>query len=487
MSHPYIQDILTHLNAEEKKSLLHYFQLLNAQSDETKSIAFLKGLFGEDPRYDGGKTATDTIRSRVFEKSIDAFLQEKHISKENLHNEHAYEVFRLKKRLLHFRILLQSLNQGRINSLRSMLNSIINDAKKHEVYDVMIEALVLKKYFVGLRSGNKEFEKINEEVLAAEKTYKSVLFASDSYYRLTMSNNLLTSYSKEEFKKYLSATIKKLKKDHQETGSLQINYYMHLIFLIFYERNKKYNLAIKYCKELIDLIANSKVIYRKERIGFALDNLSQYKTFVGKFYEAARSSKEAQTYYSENSFNFVASKGQEFHVYFYHGKYDKALKCASELLEITSSNAGKFRRDKFVYYQASSYFALGNYKSALTLLQSSMEIEKDKGGWNVALRILIIMIFIELDKTDQASVALESLRKSVERTTKTAEVTERDVLIVKALRALEKGSFRFNVPDPALAKILQKLSQKDKSFSWEYYLPELIPFHSWLKGKMNSK
>ncbi|MGZ4035584.1 MAG: tetratricopeptide repeat protein, partial [Bacteroidia bacterium] len=298
--------------------------------------------------------------------------------------------------------------------------------------------------------------------------------------RLTMNNNLLKSYSEEEFKKHLTTVIRTLKKDYARTRSEQINYYMHLIFLIYNEKYKKYNLAIKYCKQLISLINKSNVIYRKERIGFALDNLSQYKTFTGNFYYAARYSREAQSYYLENSYNYIASKGQEFHVYFYHQKYDKALVCSMELLEHSLSNAGKFRRSKFIYYQACSHFALGNYKNALSLLNASMEIEKDKSGWNIALRILIIMIFIELNKIDEASTTLESLRKSIERTAKNDDITQRDILIVKLLRALEKDGFEYTGKNVSVEKILQKLSLPGTDTSWSYYLPELIPFHNWL-------
>ena len=458
------------------------FRSLNDRENDV-SLSYLRSVFSKEPAPAASTAAKDTLRSRLFDKSVDALITERHVANKILHSEHDQIVFRLKKRLLHFRILLRSLNQGRVNSLRSILNGIISDASENEVYDVLIEALTLKKQFVGIRSGIKEFEKIDKEINVFETHYRSALFANDAYYKLILNNNLLKSYSKEQFRKTLTAIIRKLKKDYAQTRSEQVNYYLHLILLIYNERNKKYGLAIKYCNQLIALINKSKVMYRKERIGFALDNLSQYKTFAGKFQAAAKDSIRAQSYYLENSYNYLASKGQEFHVYFYHQKYDKALKCTEELLEHSLSNAGKFRASKFIYYKACVLFVMGDFLAALSLLNKSMEIEKDKGGWNLSLRILIILIFIELNRIDEASTTLESLRKSIERTAKNDEVTPRDIIIVKLLRAMEKNEFRYNPKALNQLKMWSALSEKNKQYSWEYYTPELVPFHKWVEGR----
>ncbi|MGZ6540143.1 MAG: hypothetical protein ACXVEB_17340, partial [Bacteroidia bacterium] len=136
MAHPYIEGILTNLNNEEKQSILSYYQLYTI-SEENRSVFYLKDLFENNKTYTGSKAATDTMRSRIFDKSIDALILDKHISNKNLYNEHDQLVFKLKKRLLHFRVLLKSLNQGRVNSLKSILNAIIKDAKDNEVYDVL--------------------------------------------------------------------------------------------------------------------------------------------------------------------------------------------------------------------------------------------------------------------------------------------------------------------------------------------------------------
>ena len=155
----------------------------------------------------------------------------------------------------------------------------------------------------------------------------------------------------------------------------------------------------------------------------------------------------------------------------------------NEMLNHSLVDTGEFRKSKFIYYQASILFATKKFKDALLLLNKSLEIEKDKSRWNVYLRILNIQIFIELNKIDEASNSLESLRKYIERTGKNEEMKERDILIVKFLREIEKDGFEYSVSNTSAEKMLKELSQKGKPISWEHYSPELIPFHEWVATK----
>jgi len=119
----------------------------------------------------------------------------------------------------------------------------------------------------------------------------------------------------------------------------------------------------------------------------------------------------------------------------------------------------------------------------LDYLKISLEIEQDKTRWNISLRILSIMLFIELYKHNETEHALESLRKYMERATKNDEISPRDILIVKTLRELEKDNFEFRSKNTTITKMLNDLSAKDTPLSWEHYSSELIPFHKWLEAK----
>ena len=480
MSYPYIEGLLKNLNEHEQSSILDYFNSSGSEKAPV-SLNYLSALFHKETNASETPKINNTLRSRLFDKTIEALTTQRHISNKALFNEHEQLVFLLKKRILHFRILFKSPNPGKVNSLKSILNGIIKDAKENEIYDVLIEALILKKYFIGIRSGKTEFERIHKEILFYEQAYHSLLFASDSYYRFILSTKLLKSFSDFNYRVLLTKCIRKIKADLIKNRSQQVNYYLHILLLIYSERNKKYTLAVKYCKKLIAIVSGSRIVYRKERLGFAYDNLSQYKTFTGNFNEAAKFAKQAQTYYSINGIDYLVSKEQEFHVYFYHGKYEKAIVCSNELVEHPLSDVGKFRKSKFVYSQACVYFAQKKYKNALALLKKSLELEKDKTRWNVSLKILYVMIFIELNKTDEATNALESLRKYMARNKKDMKL--RDVKIVKVLREMEKNDFVLNEKNQTIKKLWKELAASKTKISWEFYTPELNPFHKWLAEK----
>jgi tetratricopeptide (TPR) repeat protein len=229
------------------------------------------------------------------------------------------------------------------------------------------------------------------------------------------------------------------------------------------------------------MIKKSTVLYSKDRVGFAMANLTQYSVFIGNYKEAASTAKNAQQFHINNSFNYLSLKEQEFFAHFYASNYKEAMKCTEEMLEHSLSDTGGYRKSKFVYYQACVLFATQQFKEALQLLNKSLEIEKDKTGWNIALRTLNIMVFIELSKIDEAARSLEALRKYMERLTKSDEVKERDILAIKLLREIEKDGFRYDPKNTNATKMLKELSEKDKPTSWNYYTPELVPFHQWVK------
>lgn len=496
MATTYINQLIQNLSGSEIKIIEDYFQKLKPlfggnEGDELKELKLFKLLtanknvvISDAEILEKTQTArVNMLKNNLLEKVFEALTFDKHITNTNIFNEYDIITFRLKKKLLVFKILFRSLNQGKTEALYEVLNQIIDTAKEYEVYDVLIEALTTKKYIKGIRLGINEFNKINEEIIFFEQCQKAVNYAADCYYRLILNNDFVKSLSGKDLDNHFQLSIQQMESDYKKIKSEQINFYLYILYFALFERRKDYLKAIEYCTKLIALLKKNKVIYRKERIGMVLDNLSQFKTHMGNYKEAAIDARKAQEYYIENSFNYFTSKQQEFYAHMYNNDAPQALRCTEELLAQPLGDTGEFRKSKYVYFQSSVLFASKNYKAALDLLKMSLEIEKDKTRWNISLRVLNIMLFIEMDKISEAERSLESLRKYMERATKSDEISPRDVLIVKVLRELEKENFEFRSKNDAVQKMLKELSEKDTPLSWEHYSAELIPFHKWLEGK----
>jgi tetratricopeptide (TPR) repeat protein len=247
------------------------------------------------------------------------------------------------------------------------------------------------------------------------------------------------------------------------------------------ERQKNFKKAIRQCNNLLDLLKKHKVIFRKERVGNALNNLSFFKTMTGDYSSAASDAKKAKEHYIENSFDYNVALEQEFKACFYGKKFEDAGRCIHILRAHLPEDAGEFRISKYIFYQAYVFFALGKFKEALNLLNESLEIEKDKSRWNISVRILHIQLFVELNKIDEALYALESLRKYIERTEKNEEVGERDIMIVRLLREMEKNGFQYDPSNVAATKMLNELSDPKSPLAWQHYTAELIPFQNWIR------
>jgi hypothetical protein len=464
---------------------------LSGSSDESKQLKLFKLIAeSKDPIIDEKeilkKVGTSNLSSLLYhlsDKIQDALLLTKHLQNSDIFDEREQIVFDLKKKILLIKVLYRTLNQGKTETIDTLLQETIRIAKEYEVMDVLIESLLTQKYFKGIRVGPSEFEKIDKEIDFYTKGMRSLQKANDYYFRFVLNSSFVKSLSVIEADKLIKDSIKQMEDEFKLYKCQEVNYFIHIFQILYFERQHNYNKCIEFCNKLIVILKKSKVIYSKNRMGFAWLHLCHYNVYLANYSNAAKAAQNAQKFHIVNSFNFINAKEQEFFTSFYAKKYKIARNATEELLDHSLADTGQFRKSKFVYYQACLFFAEGQFKEALGLLNKTLEIEKDKTGWNISLRILSIMVFIELDKSDEASRALESLRKYMERVD-TKMVDERDIVIVKLLREYDKAEFRAPSLSENALKLLDSLSKKEGNLAWKYFSPELIPFHQWFKEKI---
>lgn len=476
----FIDNFIQHLHQEEILTIRKYLESNTPKSELSSILILFDQLSTKNSLCTDNNETINSIKSKIFEYSLEALQQLSHIRNDDLFNDREQTVLKLKKQILSIKILYRTLNNGRVEAIEHLLNDVIKQAKENEVYDVLVEALTTLKYFKGIRVGNVEFEKINEEVIFYTFCLKARENANDSYYRLILNNFFIKSLSKQELLRHIQDSINQMKDDYKSTKSQEVNYYLHIMQIAYYEHQKEYDVSLSYCKELINILKKSKVIYSMDRIGFALVNSSHYSIFMEAFEQALKFVKSGQKLYKKNNFNFLMSLKQEFEVYFYSQDYQEAQICLDKILDYPMSDTGSFRKSKFIYYQACLFFAQSKNKGALQLLNNFLEIEKDKTRWNISLRILNIMCFIELNKLNEASASLEALRKFVERNKKNQEVKPRKILILKVLKELERNGFEYDGENSVIEKMLSELSDKNGNVAWEYYTSEMNPFHEWM-------
>jgi len=273
----------------------------------------------------------------------------------------------------------------------------------------------------------------------------------------------------------------------------------------------------------------------------ALSKQSSYKSVEAAehFEHALTSAREAQKYFNLNSENYCIALEQEFYAEFYHpspplpkgegaecttlspfgGEMERGCGAVSISRKMISSASrkelGEFRYAKYNYLLANALFQSGRFTESLDILSEEREIASDKSGWETGARILTIMALIEMRRHDEASLAVHALKRffiriekeSGEIETGITSVSARDKKILNLLQQAERKGFAFHLLNGTAEKNISMLSspclQREKAesaalpssppsgelegaLSWQPFTPELIPFHEWFEGKMNS-
>jgi hypothetical protein len=120
-------------------------------------------------------------------------------------------------------------------------------------------------------------------------------------------------------------------------------------------------------------------------------------------------------------------------------------------------------------------------------LNNLEEIEKDKEGWNLWIRIMRILCSIELLKLNLIDYDIESFRKYIQRLNRSRDVRKRDQLILKVLLELDRCDYDFEEVSEKQEKTLEMLKSLDKEYKWQPNSPELILFHDWFQAKLNKQ
>ena len=139
----YIDTFIASLNESEKKTIQHHYIPKNSSEDLLKS-KYLQNSINTNASESKGLSVNRMLKSRAFEDMSDILISNYHINNKANFASQDQILLRLKKKVLLARVISKSLNQNKIAPFKTFLNTIISEAEKNEVYEVLIEALNLK-------------------------------------------------------------------------------------------------------------------------------------------------------------------------------------------------------------------------------------------------------------------------------------------------------------------------------------------------------
>ncbi len=471
-------------NKSEKEELavekLFDFLVTNQGKDANdKTIsAYVYGSWKEE--------ALKRLKSRLFSKILDTFTSDVFLFKEGLMDNLDKQVVRIRKKILQFRVLLRKKYGSDKTILFHLLNEILKEAREYEQYDVVSEALNLKKYITVLRKGGiGEMKDLNKQIEYYSQAHRAVNRAVDYYYQLLANQDLIKEYTSSEIDKMMTEATKQMDEDYKLTKSVTILYYKRHIQLAHLQWQRKHQATIDVCLDIINLLKKHKCIFRTERMGMIFGNISKCLVYTGDFNNAAKNAQKAQSYYSSKSLSYMIAKEQEFYALFYACQYERALSIVKELQDVSIVNSGEFRQARFAFFKACICFNRKEYKETLQICNQSLDISRDKNRWDLGTRYLRIMCLVELQLHDQAYAGVEALRKTIGRNSHKSELSSRDELIFKLLYEYARNSF-IALDNDKINNLATDLSASNTEYAWNYYTHELIPFHKWMGLKIRN-
>ncbi len=423
--------------------------------------------------------AFEKLSIRLIEKIHECLILDINVERKDVYPEFVKATIDVRKKIMQAHILL---GRGLSNELENVYDKIIVKAKKYELYSELVEVSYLKQIYLGLRKGKVEYEKLTAEIKFYEYCRDAVHKATDYYYRLII-NNEFSSINVVD-KKLLSESVDDLKEIYNYTKSANIGYYLHLLEFELFQINGQQIEAKSVCHNLVDLIQDNPSIYMKRRLGSAFYNLAENELYSYDFKSAGLHARLAQDYFNKNTSNHSAARELEFYSFYYQGDLEKADLAINSLISETVVHS-EFHDSRRAFLAANVAFLKKNKRVAKNLLDECKEIDKDKEGYNIGIRILSIMNQIDGEVMDIAQNQIESMRKHIERTMKMKEVRGRDITILRILNELVNQSFDFEAVWKSRKHLFDLLASEDEDQKWDIKGHELVIFQEWFKARAN--
>ncbi|HNQ61862.1 MAG TPA: hypothetical protein PKJ62_05695, partial [Bacteroidia bacterium] len=408
----YLKSILKTLNQQELNSL-EKFVLYQGGKDEvgvSKTTQLIKLVLdsGNFSSIDIQKTiygklnysAFNKLANRLKERILEVILFNSSIRSSN-YAERSKTIFELRKRMIQVDLLIL---KGVRSKVIDELNLIIKKADDYEIYDVLIQALYTKQRTQSFDMGLKRFEKHKMQIKLAEE--KWIAFNSAQLIFNIIVSKIGAVTKPELYKIELQEALLQLNERYRKTYAPTVGYYYHLLQVEYFQLEKDYLKADVQLKELVKLVENSKSVYSDFRIGSVKMNLANNCIFLKDFESAILNIEDAKHYFRNQAVNLTILKEIELYVYFYLGELSICNQLSEDLILESRKVNSPLVSSKIIYLSASIDFVMSEFSKALIRLDECEEIDKDKEGWNIIKKIMILICRIELGEFESVDLKL---------------------------------------------------------------------------------
>lgn len=430
--------------------------------------------------------STNESFNRLIKRTLER-IQESLIVDVNIKRKGAYsDLFRMKfflnKQIIQGQILF---GRGLKDRPLALFDSVIRNAKKMELYDELIDSLYFKQMILSSVAGSKFFHSLEEEMRHFENS--RVLYRkARSLYQIYNTTNFNKSQNNAVDESLLKR-IDELKLFFEETNSANILSYYFLLKIDVERVKKNDEEVVKLLRDFIVLLKNSPAVYSVVRIGYLYNELANAELSLLNLKIAEKEILSSFNWVKQGSISFFSYSITLIRVLILKEDLIESTNGIKKVLDHPSINKFPIYESTVLYQQSIVAFLENNFKLAIKNLSQKNEIEKDKEGWNVWIRIMRLLCSIELGELELIDYDIESFRKYLERVDKQYEVRERDKLVLKILQELDRQDYDFEAVSILREKELALLQSTNPETAWTPDSPELVLFHDWFQAKLEKR
>lgn len=482
-----VKSIIAAMNSTELKFAKNYLMLLHTAEFESQPLKLFRYIqqnpeisesqarlrFNDEQHSNFDKTVT-TLKKRLGWTLVSEF----NTQREDAYSQKWKVTFEVMSNLMLYPVVL---SRGIPGFAFDLLNETIEKAKQVEAYRELKTALELKIRHIRARSENREITRLEKELGFYTFCEKALNDAKAIYDDLGASNRKLGVDEQTTIKNFEKG-LAQLDKLHDITGSQSILYYCLFIQANLFQLKKDYRAAGKTLLKLANLVQHSPVLNSKPNLGRSSLDLANNYLLQGEYEIALPLCKKAKTCFLEHSHNYFQVEFQEFYAYFYTNQFYLAEKKMRGILDNPSYRESEFLVNTKKYLLGCTCFAQEKYAEALALFLGLEKIWGDTTGWNVGLRMMIMLCYKMMSNYELMAIERDRFRGLFDKYRHRSQIRSRDKMILKIIHEFLKQNSDFKSVYERKSDLFTQLARPEHR--WQPMTHEMIVFEQWFSCMM---
>ena len=284
----------------------------------------------------------------------------------------------------------------------------------------------------------------------------------------------------------IQIAILHLEKLFSDSKLQTINIIMLMLKLQLAHYEERYLYAEKIILEIIRISEEYSPLKRRGKLVQNYMNLAYTQFYLHKYEEAYLNALKATKEYIEQDFVLNINREACVFALIYLNRYPEAEEWMTKILSSGAEGNSPEQLSKRHLMMGVLKYLQHDFKGAFKHLQFTKEVETDREGWNLGIRMLNIYLTLSTEKVDLADQRINAMRKHIERTSKMRNLRKRDIIIFRILSHLSRSGFDFRETWEERKKDFALLRSQTPDCFWVPRSHELIIFDQWFEAKMNN-